>query len=189
MTDLIKKVKSGDLEAFSALVSMHEQKAINFACRMLKDTHEAEDAVQEAFLRAFDKISTFRENSTFSTWFFTILNNICLDILRKRSRGADTISIHKTDSNDDEYELQIEDTSAGPYESLEKKAAAELLEKGLQQLSDEHRAVITLRDMNDFEYDQIAKILGISLGTVKSRLSRARLALRKILEENKELFL
>lgn len=189
MDDLIKKVKSGDLEAFSALVSAFEQKAINFAYRMLKDTHEAEDAAQEAFLRAFDKINTFRENSTFSTWFFTILNNVCLDILRKRSKSADVISIHQSDSNNEEYELQIEDTAAGPYENLQKKEAAEALEHALTLLSDEHRAVITLRDINDFEYEEIAKILGISLGTVKSRLSRARLSLRKILEDNKELFL
>ncbi len=189
MDDLIKKVKSGDLNAFSALVSLHEQKAVNFAYRMLKDTHEAEDAAQEAFLRAFDKINTFRENSTFSTWFFTILNNICLDMLRKRSRSADTVSIYKNDSNDDEYELQIEDTSAGPYDALQKKEMQSALEQALTQLSDEHRAVILLRDINDFDYEEIAKALNISLGTVKSRISRARKALRKILEEKKELFL
>ena len=110
-------------------------------------------------------------------------------MLRKRSKRADTISIHQSDPNDDEYELQIEDTSAGPYENLQKKAAAETLEEALSLLSEEHRAIITLRDINDFEYDEISKILGISLGTVKSRLSRARFALRKILEKNKELFL
>ncbi len=189
MNDLIKRAKKGDMEAFSLLVSLHEQKAINFAYRMLKDSHEAEDAAQEAFLRAFDKINTFRENSSFSTWFFTILNNICLDILRKRSKSVTTISIHQEDTNDDEYELQIEDKSFGPYEELQKKEAADILEKALKELSEEHRAVIILRDINDFEYDKIARILGISLGTVKSRLSRARIALSKILEDNKELFL
>jgi RNA polymerase sigma-70 factor (ECF subfamily) len=189
VNDIIKRVKSGDVEAFSQLVSAHEQKAINFAYRMLKDRDEAEDAAQEAFLRAFDKINTFREDSSFTTWFFTILNNICLDMLRKRSKRADTVSIHQSDSNDDEYELQIEDTSAGPYENLQKKAAGIALEEALSLLSEEHRTIITLRDINDFEYDEISKILGISLGTVKSRLSRARLALRKVLEKNKELFL
>ena len=189
MDNLIKRAKKGDMDAFSVLVSTHEQKAINFAYRMLKDSHEAEDAVQEAFLRAFDKISTFRENSSFSTWFFTILNNICLDILRKHSKSATVISIHQEDTNDDKYELQIEDKSSGPYEELQKKEAASVLEKALKELSEEHRAVIVLRDINDFEYDEIARILGISLGTVKSRLSRARISLRKILEDSKELFL
>lgn len=186
---LIKRIKSGDAEAFSELVYAYEKKAFNFTYRMLKDTHLAEDATQEAFLRVFDKIDTFRGNSSFSTWFYTILNNICLDILRKKSRQADTISIGQTDSDNEEYELQIEDSSPGPYEQLQKKSAIELLEKALVKLSDEHRSIIILRDINGLEYDEIAKILGISLGTVKSRLSRARLALKNILEDNKELFL
>ena len=186
---LIKRVKNGDLEAFSELVKRYEKKAFNFTYRMLKDAHLAEDAAQEAFLRVFTKIDTFRGNSSFSTWFYTILNNICLDILRKKSRHPDTVSIGQTSSDDEEYELQIEDKGIGPHESIEKKEAMNLLENALSKLSDEHRAVIILRDIEGREYEQIAKILDISLGTVKSRLSRARLALRKILEEEKELFL
>lgn len=186
---LIKKIKQGDTDAFSQLVLLYEKKAINFTYRILNDLGDAQDATQEAFLRVFDKIDSFQGNSSFSTWFYTILNNICLDILRKRSRQADTISIGQTDSNDEEYELQIEDLSPGPYEQLQKKNAMEALEKALSLLSDEHRTVIIMRDLNGLEYEEIAKILNVNLGTVKSRLSRARLALRKVLAENKELFL
>lgn len=186
---LIKKIKQGDTDAFSELVLLYEKKAINFTYRILNDMSDAQDATQEAFLRVFDKIDSFQGNSSFSTWFYTILNNICLDILRKRSRQADTISIGQTDSNDEEYELQIEDSSPGPYEQLQKKSAMETLEKALTQLSDEHRTVIVMRDLNGLEYEEISSILKVSLGTVKSRLSRARLALRKVLAENKELFL
>lgn len=189
MDELVKKVKNGDMDAFTELVTLHERKAINFAYRMLRDENEAQDAAQEAFLRAYDKINTFQGNSSFTTWFFTILNNICLDILRKRARSADIISINQADSNDDEYELQIEDTAPGPYESLQKKSAMEVLEDAIARISDEHRAVIVMRDINGLEYEEIAKILDVSLGTVKSRISRARLAIRKILEDNKELFL
>lgn len=186
---LIKKIKSGDIEAFSELVLQYEKRAFNFAYRILKDAHLAEDATQEAFLRVYSKIDTFLGNSSFSTWFYTVLNNICLDILRKKSRQSETLTISQTSSDDEEYELQIEDKSAGPYESLQKKDAATLLEKAIDLLSVEHRSVIILRDIEGREYDEIAKILKISLGTVKSRLSRARLALRKILEKQKELFL
>ena len=186
---LIKKIKSGDMEAFSLLVSAYEKKAVNFARRMLGTQEEAEDAAQEAFLKVFDKIHTFREDSSFSTWFYTVLNNICLDALRKRSRRAETISIHQSDDTGDEYELQIEDTADGPYEAFQKNEAKRLLEIALTKLSDEHRTVIILRDINGFEYEEIAKILKISTGTVKSRISRARLSLRRILEEHRELFI
>ncbi len=186
---LIKKIKSGDMEAFSQLVSAYEKKAVAFARRMLGTQEEAEDATQEAFLKVFDKIHTFRQDSSFSTWFYTVLNNICLDALRKRSRRASTISINQTDETGEEYELDIKDTSDGPYEAMKKNEAKRLLEIALTQLSDEHRTVIILRDINGFEYEEIAQILKISTGTVKSRISRARLALRKILEEHRELFL
>ena len=186
---LIKKIKDGSIDAFSELVQIYEKKAYNFAFRMLRDKEEAEDATQEAFLRVFDKIDTFSGNSSFSTWFFTVLNNVCLDILRKRARRVSTISINQTKDAEDEFELQIEDSSPGPYEELQKKTAMELLEESLGLLSQEHKEVIILRDINGFEYEDIAKILGVSLGTVKSRISRARLSLRKILENNKELFL
>ena len=186
---LIKKIKSGDMEAFSKLVSLYEKKAVNFARRLLTTQEEAEDATQEAFLKVFDKIHTFREDSSFSTWFYTVLNNICLDALRKRSRRASTVSINQADETGDEYELDIEDTTDGPYETLQKNEAKRLLENALTKLSAEHRAVIILRDINGFEYEEIAQILKISTGTVKSRISRARLALRKILEEHKELFI
>ncbi len=185
---LVKKIKEGDLDAFSELVALYEKKAFNYTYRMLKDAHAAEDATQEAFLRVFSKIDTFLGNSSFSTWFYTILNNICLDILRKKSREKETISINKTSNEDEEYELQIEDKSQGPYETLQKKDAYLALENALYKLSDEHRAIIIMRDINGESYEKIAKMLNLSLGTVKSRLSRARISLRKILEDSKELF-
>ncbi len=189
--ELIKKCKNGDTEAFSDLVLKYEGKFINYAFKMLRDESEAQDAAQEAFLRAYRKINTFSGNSAFSTWLYAILNNICLDILRKKKRTGEEnhISINQESSEDDEYEIQIEDTSAGPYESLQKKTAYEALYKALDELSEEHKEVLVMRDLNGLEYDEIAKITNTTLGTVKSRISRGRLNLRKILEKDKELFL
>lgn len=186
---LIKKIKDGDMDAFTQLVELFGDRAVNFAYRMLKDQNDAEDAVQEAFLKVFDKIHTFKQESKFSTWFYTVLSNICRDMLRKKSKKPMTVSINQTNREDDDFELQLEDTSYEPHENFIKKDALNILDKALTQLSDEHREVIVLRDIEGFDYEKIAEILGISLGTVKSRISRARISLRKILEENKELFL
>ncbi len=189
--ELIARVKTGDADAFSKLICGYEQKLFAFAYRMLSDSHDAEDALQEALLRAYRKIDSFSGDAAFSTWLYTILNNVCLDVLRKRKRTGDKthLSINQTSREEDEYELQIEDDAPGPYDSYRKKAAMQALQQAIDQLSEEHRAVIVMRDIDGLEYDEIAKITGASLGTVKSRISRGRLALRKILEKNRELFL
>ena len=188
--ELIRRSKEGDTESFSQLVLIYERRIINYAFRMLRDQNDAEDAAQEAFLRDYRKLDSFNGDAAFSTWLYTILNNICLDILRKRKRSGEhaQVSINQSSADDDEYEIQIEDSSPGPYDSYRKKAAMKALEAAIEKLSDEHKAVIVMRDIHGLEYDEIAKVTGTSLGTVKSRISRARIALRKILEEDRELF-
>ncbi len=189
--ELIRLSKEGDTESFSKLILPYEKKMINYAFRMLNSVSDAEDAAQEAFLRAYRKLHTFQETARFSTWLYTILNRICLDMLRKRKRTGELYqtSFNQTDSEEETYELQIADNAPGPYESYQKRAAQKALYDAIEKLSDEHREVIVLRDIEGLDYEQIAHITGASLGTVKSRLSRARQSLRKILEENKELFL
>lgn len=189
--ELILKSQNGDDESFSNLILPYERKMINYAYRMLGNEEDASDAVQETMIRVWKSIGSFRGKSSFSTWLYTVLNNVCLDLLRKKKRRGDhmNLSINQSDENDDEYELQVEDTSPGPFDNYRKKMAAEVLEKALSELSPEHRTVIVMRDIHGFEYEEIAKATGLSLGTVKSRINRGRLYLRKILEENRELFL
>lgn len=188
--ELIRRSQAGDAESFSELITPYEEKMFHYAYRMLQDEQDAQDAAQEAFLRAWTHLSGFGGKSSFSTWLYTILNRICLDILRKKKRRGEQTQVSIYQSNaEDEYEIQIEDTAPGPYENTQKKAAQEMFYKALNELSEEHRQVIVLRDIEGFDYDKIADITDTSLGTVKSRLSRARLSLRKMLENHRELFL
>ena len=189
--ELISRAQKGDSDAFSALILPHEKRMYHYALRMLKDSHEAEDALQEAFLKAYSKLNTYHGEASFSTWLYTILNRLCLDILRKKKRTGEEnfLSLNQTNKDEEDYELQIEANAPTPEEAYHKKEAMQAVKKALDQLSEEHRAVIVMRDVNGLDYDAIAKITGTSLGTVKSRINRARLNLRKILEEKRELFL
>lgn len=189
-TEWIKQCKQGDTEAFSKLILPYEKKMLNFAFRILRDPQEAEDAVQDALLKAYRKIDSFTGDGAFSTWLFTILNHICLDIIRKKKRHGEHkhVSLHQESRDEDSFEVQIEDTAPGPDEVFRRKKAMEAVSEAIGELSEEHRIMIVLRDVQGMDYDEIVRITGLSPGTVKSRINRARLALRKILEKNRELF-
>ena len=189
-TVLIEKSKQGDLAAFEQLIMDYQKKIVNLAYRMLGNMADAEDAAQDIFVRVFRSISTFNEKAAFSTWLYRIATNVCLDLLRrkKRQNEQNTISINRGEEND-EYELPIEDNGPSPYEQAKRNAAMDALEKALKNLGEEQRLVVVLRDINGLSYEEIAEITNCSLGTVKSRINRSRLMLRKLLENDKELFL
>lgn len=188
---LIEKSKNGDSQAFEELISSYQKKVLNLAYRMLGSVSDAEDAAQEIFIKVFRSLYSFNEQSAFSTWIYKVATNVCLDILRKRKRqnGGAMISINRYNSQDDEYELPIEDTAPSPYEEAQKKEAMRALGSALDLLSEEQRAVIVMRDINGLSYEEIADVMECSLGTIKSRINRSRLALRKLLEKDKELFI
>ena len=188
---LIEKSKKGDGEAFGELISSYQKKVLNLAYRMLGSVSDAEDAAQEIFIKAFRSLYSFNERSAFSTWLYKVATNVCLDILRKRKRqnGGAMVSINRYNADDDEYELPIGDGAPSPHEEAQKKEAMRALKSALDLLSEEQRAVIVMRDINGLSYEEIADIAECSLGTVKSRINRSRLALRKLLEKDKELFI
>lgn len=185
--EIIRLCKDGDRDAFDELVKMHQSKIVNMAYGMLSDREDAFDATQEVFVRVYKNIDSFKGNSSFSTWIYRICVNVCSDMLRKRQRGGNIISIN-TAYSDDDKEMDICDGAPTPeeYAQLSEKQAA--IRTAISKLKDEYRAVITLFDIEGLSYDEISVILKLPSGTVKSRLNRARNALKKILSENMELF-
>lgn len=187
--ELIRRCRQNDLEAFEQLIAAYEKKVLNLAYGMLGNLQDAEDTAQEIFVKVFRSIGTFKENSSFSTWMYRVATNVCLDELRKRKKRSGDVSISQQSGDNEEYELAIPDTGETPYEAAQKNAAMAELRKAIDCLAEEQRTVIILRDLEGMSYEEIARVTGASLGTIKSRINRARLSLRKLLEDKKELFM
>jgi RNA polymerase sigma-70 factor, ECF subfamily len=185
---LLEKAKNGDVQAFELLVEGYQKKVFNVALRMMGNYDDAGEIAQEAFIRVFKSIKSFKEESTFSTWIYRITTNICLDELRKR-KNKKIISIDEDIRFEDgEAKRQIEDFKPTPDVIAEKNEIKKIVTDAINSLSEEHRLVLVMRDIQGFSYEEIAKITKCPEGTVKSRINRARQALKEILKNNKELF-
>lgn len=185
--ELVKLLKAGDRNAFNELVAEYQSKVINIAYGMLSNEEDALDAAQDVFIKVFKSIDTFRGDSALSTWIFRITANICKDYLRKRMRTVSTVSIDATDDDDNEI-FSIHYSGDSPEQATIKGEMHENIRQAINSLNEESRAVLVLFDIEGFSYDKISEILKIPTGTVKSRLSRARIALRKKISENTEQF-
>jgi len=179
-TELIDRCQKGDLSAFDDLVRLYEKKVYNLAYRMCGNHEDASDLSQEAFLRVFQSLKDFRGQSSFSTWLYRVVSNVCLDELRQRGRRP-TISIDEPIAGDkgETMQRQLADGGPPPDELAERRELREVIQSCIDELSEEYRIVIILRDLQDLSYQEIAEVLDCSLGTVKSRLNRARLALKE----------
>lgn len=188
MSDTIQRLKKGDRDAFNDIVREYEKQVINIAFGMLSDREDAFDAAQEVFIKVYKSIDSFRGQSSFTTWIYRITANVCNDMLRKRQRSAKTISIYQNEGEDKNTVAELTDTNPTPEEAVELNERQRVVREGIASLSDDFKAVITLCDIEGFSYEEAAKILSVPHGTVKSRLNRARNALKKKLSENMELF-
>ena len=186
---LISKSKAGDRQAFSALVEKYQSKIINMSYGMLSDQEDAYDAAQEVFIKVFRSIDSFEEKSSFSTWIYRITVNVCNDMLRKRQRKISALSLSSTADGDEEKVLEIKDDAPTPQDTAETNETQLEVRRAISELSDEYKTVITLFDLEGLSYDEISSIINVPVGTVKSRLSRARSALKKNLLKKRELFL
>jgi RNA polymerase sigma-70 factor (ECF subfamily) len=184
---LIARARQGDLQAFDALVLRHQQQVFAVALRMLGDHHEAEDIAQDVFVQAFRRLDGFRQDAKLSTWLVSITINQCRNRRRWKMRRKRLIagSLDAPVSGDVEGRAPIDaaaDPAPSPAEAAQQRERERLLLGGLQLLDEPDRTVIILRDLEGYTYEEIARVLGWHLGTVKSRLNRARLRLRTTLE-------
>ncbi|MBN1934813.1 MAG: sigma-70 family RNA polymerase sigma factor [Anaerolineae bacterium] len=182
---LIASAQGGDLEAFNQLVVHYQTIIYNVAYRILGDVDAAADAAQEAFISAYKAIDRFRGGS-FKGWLMRIATNACYDQLRvkKRRPTAPLDAVLYTDP--EETRLQGE-REQRPEEYVDQQELGDLIQRGLNTLPPEQRAVLILSDIQEMQYDEIAEALGVSLGTVKSRLNRARGKLRDFMQGHTEL--
>ncbi len=172
---LVLQHLASDSQAFGALVDRYQTRLLNFINRTIGDRERAEDLVQEVFIRVFRHLHRFDQTKKFSTWIYTIASNLAKNELRNRSRNPlvlfQTIKKHW---EADHRPLQFEDASARPDDLYRKRYLKEAVEQCVGQLPAHHRAVFVLRELEGKSYAEIAEITGCNLGTVKSRLNRAR---------------
>ena len=177
--ELVRAAAGGDEDAFAQLVALHEKKVYNLALRMCGNPESAWDAAQEAFLSAWRGLPAFRGEAGFSTWLYRLTSNAAIDLLRrtKRQRGESSL-------DDEALGIDAVDRTPSPQELAEESELRGAVTAGLARLSDAHRQALVLREVQELSYEEIAQVLEVDLGTVKSRISRARSALRKILQES-----
>lgn len=181
---VIDRVLSGDKNAFEEIVLAHQKNVYNLALKMVGEPEDALDLSQEAFLRAYQSLASFRGDCRFSVWLYRMTSNICLDFLRRKKR-RDTLPLYtKSEDDGEDIETEIPDERFSPEKTLLQKELREAIQTGLTSLSDNDRQILTLREIGGLSYDEIASALQMDIGTVKSRLFRARKRLCAFLMEN-----
>ena len=177
---MIRLAADGDMAAFEQLVTTHQPAIYRLALRMTGNPEDAADMTQEAFLRAWRGLGSFQADSSLSTWLFRLTSNVCIDFLRAARRHLCLLYT----SDGEEYTLDAPDPAKLPEEELLAREEREELQAAMDLLAPEQRLILSLRVENDLSYTDIAAVLGVREGTVKSRLARARDQLRKKLSQS-----
>lgn len=169
----VQRVLNGDADEYEKLVLEYQKNVYNLALRMTGDPEDAADMAQEAFIKAYNSLSGYRGDSKFSVWLYRIVSNVCLDFLRAKKRRQ-TVSLSVTDGDGEESELDVADDSQSPETLFERSMTRDAVRRGLASLTPEYRQILILRELQGMSYDEIASVLGLESGTVKSRIFRAR---------------
>lgn len=175
---LIKKAKSGNLEAFEQLILQYEKRIYNYCYRMTNSQEDAEDLAQEIFIKVYKNLKSFKGNSKFSTWIYRIAYNTCIDKYRKKEVATVSLTLN---SDEEEKEIDLPSNDPLPEERIVSREEYDVVCECISELKPEYKNAVILRDIQNYTYDEIAEILNIPLGTVKSHISRGRAALRDAL--------
>ena len=175
-SDVLADVMAGDVDAFEKIVDRHKNRLFNFVYRFVGDRETAEDIVQETFLRAFRRRKEYRAIANFSTWLFTIAGNLAKSELRRRKRWR---FLYLNWDEETETGIDIPDESQRPDLVTETSLADRQIQEAIESLPANYRKVVLLRDVEGLSYQEIAEIVGRPVGTVKSRVNRARLRLQR----------
>ena len=170
---IVRKVLGGDANAFETLVLEYEKNVYNIALRMTGNSEDAADMTQEAFIKAYNSLQSFRGDSKFSVWLYRIVSNVCLDFLRSKNRRP-TVSLSVEDDDGEDAQLDVADESQSPELLLDRKLTRDSVRRGLDSLPPDYRHILLLREIQGLSYDEIAQALSLEVGTVKSRIFRAR---------------
>ncbi|MGI6358752.1 MAG: sigma-70 family RNA polymerase sigma factor [Bacillota bacterium] len=186
---LVELFQTGDSQAFDMLIERYQTKVYNMALRLTGEQQDAYDLAQEVFLKVYRYLAQFRSQSTFSTWLYRIVTNSFYDEMRKKKRRPTVVvSLDETiETSDGEITRELPSSDSGPEELSLQHELQQLVQQALRSLPEDYRVVLVLRDLESHSYDEIAQILDLNLGTVKSRISRARLALRKLLQREEQI--
>jgi len=180
-SDLVGRAKAGDKGAFDLLVTRHESKVYALSLRMLGSPEDAEDVLQEVFIKAYESLPGFRGDSAFSTWLYRITTNACL--MRIRKRKLDTVSLDEPVGPEGDSTREIPDWTRDPSSQVMDEEFKSVLAKHVNELDPDNRIVFVLRDVHGLTTDDTASVLGLTVPAVKSRLHRARLFLRQRLSD------
>ena len=168
---LIERVLAGDAEAFEPLVLEHQTNVYRLALRLTGNEADAADAAQDAFLKAYASLATFRGESRFSVWLYRLTNNVCIDLLRRR---RDAVPLQTEDDEGSETELPLPDERWDPEALAQRAEDVRAVRAAMAALPADCREILTLREIGGLSYEELAASLGLELGTVRSRLNRAR---------------
>ncbi len=185
---LIKKSQKGNVDAFDELLRMHENNIYSICMRMLKNEHDANDAAQEICLKIWQQMPQFQGQAKFSTWAYRIATNQCLDMIRRNQIQRNKEKSMNYNAEQGEWNYDIADEKVNVAAQVEAMELQGGIKKSLETLKDEHKEIIVLKDLENYSYEEISKLLNVSMGTVKSRLYRARNQFKKALMKDTELF-
>lgn len=179
--DLVRRAKEGDWEAREQLFRQYNRRLYNFVLRMVNNEEDAADITQDVFVRLFETLPSLRAEEAFTSFLYTIAVNACRDHARRRQRVQfESLDAPRAGTDDEESStLEIPDDADTPDVSLERDELQKRVQQAIATLSEDHRAVIVMHHLQDMEVNDMARILGVRVGTVKSRLARARAELER----------